>query len=144
LGSYANLAPRWLDRLPHDGGATPDNFLNSVQDALIKNFRDKKFAQLALADQFDFAKDARSATARLRENIKFHDGSPVTPEDVKWSYEHHHGAWTKVLHDQTERISIRAAKWQDVYQSFISTGYAHPGRISSGRRNQVMQAKIEP
>ena len=106
LGWHTNIAPRWLDPLQHDGGATPDNFLNVVQDALIKNFRDKKFDHLALADRFDFAEDARSATFRLRENIKFHDGSPVTPEDVKWSYEHYHGAWAKVLHEQTERVSV--------------------------------------
>ena len=51
---HTNLAPRWLDPLQHDGGATPDNFLNAVDDALIKNFRDKKYDHLALADRFDF------------------------------------------------------------------------------------------
>lgn len=102
---HTNLAPRWLDPLQHDGGATPDNFLNAVDDALIKNFRDQKYDHLALADRFDFSEDALSATFRLRENIKFHDGSPVTPDDVKWSYEHYDGAWAKVLHDRTERIA---------------------------------------
>ena len=106
LAWHTNIAPRWLDPLQHDGGATPDNFLNAVDDALIKNFRDRKFDHLALADRFDFAEDAKSATFRLRDNIKFHDGSPVTPEDVKWSYEHYDGAWANVLHDQTERVAI--------------------------------------
>ena len=92
--------------MQHDGGATPDNFLNALHDALIKNYKKEIYDHLALADQFDFAEDAKSATFRLRENIQFHDGSPVTPEDVKWSYEHYHGAWAKVLHDQTDRINI--------------------------------------
>jgi hypothetical protein len=33
----------------------------------------------------DFAEDAKSATFRLRDNIHFHDGAPVTPDDVKWT-----------------------------------------------------------
>ncbi len=41
LAWHTNIAPRWLDPLQHDGGATPDNFLNVVQDALIKNFREQ-------------------------------------------------------------------------------------------------------
>src|SRR5205823_6288868 len=106
LAWHTNIAPRWLDPLQHDGSATPDNFLMAVQDALIKNYKDKLYDHLALADRFDFAEDARSATFRLREGIKFHDGSPVTPDDVKWSYEHYHGAWAKLLHDETDRVKI--------------------------------------
>ena len=40
LAWHTNIAPRWLDPLQHDGGATPDNFLNVAQDGLIKNFRE--------------------------------------------------------------------------------------------------------
>jgi peptide/nickel transport system substrate-binding protein len=106
LAWHTNIAPRWLDPQQHDGGATPDNFLNALHDALIKNYKDQLYDHLALADQFDFAEDALSATFRLRENIHFHDGSPVTPDDVKWSYEHYHGAWASVMHDRTDRIDI--------------------------------------
>ena len=106
LAWHTNIAPRWLDPQQHDGGATPDNFLNILQDALIKNFRARKFDHLALAERYEFDEDARSATFRLRRGLKFHDGSPVTPADVKWSYEHYHGAWSKVLRDQTEKIDI--------------------------------------
>jgi len=106
LAWHTNIAPRWLDPLQHDGGATGDNFLNIVQDALIKNYKAQLYDHLALADHFEFSEDAKSATFRLRDNIYFHDGSPVTPEDVSWSYEHYHGAWAKVLHDRTDRISL--------------------------------------
>src|ERR1051325_4223388 len=106
LAWHTNIAPRWLDPLQHDGSATPDNFLMAVHDALIKNYKTQLYDHLALADRFDFAEDARSATFRLREGIKFHDGSPVTPDDVKWTYEHYHGAWAQVLHDETDKIRI--------------------------------------
>ncbi len=106
LAWHTNIAPRWLDPQQHDGGATPDNFLNVVHDALIKNFRTELYEHPSLADRFDFAEDAKSATFRLRPNVKFHDGSPVTLADVKWSYEHYHGAWANVLHDKTDGVEI--------------------------------------
>src|SRR6516164_8701539 len=80
LGWHTNIAPRSLDPMQHDGGATGDNFLNIVQDALIKNYREKLYDHLALAERFEFAEDAKSATFRLRDDIHFHDGAPVTPD----------------------------------------------------------------
>ncbi len=106
LAWHTNIAPRWLDPQQHDGGATPDNFLNVVHDALIKNFREQLYDHLALAERWELAEDAKSATFRLRPGLKFHDGAPVTPDDVKWSYEHYHGAWAKVLHDKTQGVEI--------------------------------------
>ena len=106
LAWHTNIAPRWLDPLQHDGGATGDNFLNVLQDALIKNFREKLYDHLALAEHFEFTEDAKSAVFQLRPGIKFHNGGTITPEDVKWSYEHYHGGWAKVLHEKTEGVEV--------------------------------------
>ncbi len=106
LAWHTNIAPRWLDPGQHDGSATPDNFINVLHDALVKNYKKELYDHLALADDFEFPEDARSATFRLRPDLYFHDGSPVTPEDVKWSYENYRGAWARVLHDRTDRITI--------------------------------------
>src|SRR5712664_2938568 len=102
LAWHAGLASRWLDPQQHDGTATPDNFLMALHDGLIKNFRDKLFDHPALAERFAFAEDSKSATFWLRSGIKFHDGSPVTPADVKYSFERYRGAWADVLHKNTE------------------------------------------
>ena len=125
LAWHTNIAPRWLDPQQHDGGATGDNFLNVLQDALIKNFREKLYDHLALAEHFEFAEDARSATFRLRPGIKFHDGVAITPEDVKWSYEHYHGGWAKVLHDKTEGVEVagdQTVRFTSRSRSSISRG----------------------
>ena len=106
LAWHTNIAARWLDPQQHDGTASPDNFIMALHDALIKNFREIHYDHLALAEGFDFAEDAKSATFRLRSGLKFHDGSPVTPEDVKWSYEHYRGAWGEVLHEKTQGVEI--------------------------------------
>jgi peptide/nickel transport system substrate-binding protein len=38
-----------------------------------------------LAESWQIAKDGMSVTFKLRKNAKFHDGTPVTAKDVKWS-----------------------------------------------------------
>lgn len=40
-----------------------------------------------LADSFDVAADGLSATFRLRENIRWHDGVRFTSDDVTWSFD---------------------------------------------------------
>jgi peptide/nickel transport system substrate-binding protein len=106
LAWHTNIAARWLDPQQHDGTATPDNFLNALHDGLIKNSGTQKFDHLALAERYEFAEDAKSCTFVLRSGLKFHDGSPVSPQDVKWSFEHYRGAWKGVLAKRTQDIEI--------------------------------------
>ena len=106
LAWHTNIAARWLDPQQHDGTASPDNFLMALHDGLIKNFRDERYDHLALAEKSEFAEDAKSATFWLRPGIKFHDGTPITPADVKWSYEHYRGAWGEVLKANTDGVEL--------------------------------------
>ena len=106
VGWHTNIAARWLDPQQHDGTASPDNFIMALHDALIKNFREVLYDHPALAERYEFAKDAKSATFWLRPGSTFHDGTPVTPEDVKFSYEHYRGAWGEVLRTKTQGVEI--------------------------------------
>ena len=40
-----------------------------------------------LAERWEIARDGGSVTFFLRKDAKFHDGSPVTAQDVKWSFD---------------------------------------------------------
>jgi peptide/nickel transport system substrate-binding protein len=40
-----------------------------------------------LAESWRIAPDGNSVTFRLRRNARFHDGTPVTAKDVKWSFD---------------------------------------------------------
>jgi peptide/nickel transport system substrate-binding protein len=40
-----------------------------------------------LAESWQVAADGMSVTFKLRKNAKFHDGTPVTAKDVKWSFD---------------------------------------------------------
>ena len=55
---------------------------------------------------FSVARTAKSATFTLRQGIKFHNGDPVTPQDVKFSYENYRGAKADVFKKKTERVEI--------------------------------------
>jgi peptide/nickel transport system substrate-binding protein len=106
LAWHAGFASRWLDPQEHDGTATPDNFITALHDALIKNQGKELFDHPGLAEHFVVAPDAKSATFTLRKGIKFHNGEPVTPQDVKWSYENYRGAKADVFKKKTERVEI--------------------------------------
>jgi len=106
LAWHTAMAPRWLDPQEHDGTATPDNFLTALHDALIKNSGTELYDHVSLAERYEFAKDGRSATFWLRDGIKFHNGEPVTPEDVKFSYEGYRGALASSFKAKTEAVDI--------------------------------------
>src|SRR5437867_11491443 len=106
LAWHAGFASRWLDPQEHDGTATPDNFFTALHDALIKNQGSALYDHPALAEHFAVAADATSATFTLRKGIKFHNGEPVTPQDVKFSYENYRGAKADVFKKKTERVEI--------------------------------------
>src|SRR5262252_10218909 len=106
LAWHAGFASRWLDPQEHDGTATPDNFFTAIHDALIKNQGTELYDHPALAEKFSVANDAKSATFTLRRGIKFHNGDPVTPQDVKFSYENYRGAKADVFKKKTARVDI--------------------------------------
>jgi peptide/nickel transport system substrate-binding protein len=106
LAWHTAMAPRWLDPQDHDGTATPDNFLTALHDALIKNSGTQLYDHPALAERYEFAKDGTNATFSLRDGIQFHNGEPVTPEDVKFSYESYRGALASTFKAKTEAVDI--------------------------------------
>jgi peptide/nickel transport system substrate-binding protein len=106
LAWHAGIASRWLDPQEHDGTASPDNFITILYDALIKNQGKVLYDYLGLTEAFEFGPDATSAIFRLRPGVKFHNGEPVTPADVKFTYEQYRGAKADVLKGMTERLEI--------------------------------------
>jgi len=48
---------------------------------------DRNKLEPELAESWQIAPDGNSVTFKLRKNAKFHDGTPVTAKDVKWSFD---------------------------------------------------------
>ncbi len=97
------ISPAWLDPQENPPQVTPYHFQYQLHDALVKHMPGKQFAP-SLAETYEIAPDFKSASFKLRQGIKFHDGSRVTPEDVKFTFENYRGASASVLKAKTERI----------------------------------------
>src|SRR5262249_62390649 len=69
--------------------------------ALIKNQGTELYDHPALAERFTVAPDAKAPTSSPRKGIKSHNGEPVTPQDVKFSYENYRGAKADVFKKKT-------------------------------------------
>ena len=111
---HTTISPAWFDPQENPPQITPYNFAYALHDALVKHMPGQPFAP-SLAESYEVAPDFKSAAFKLRQGIKFHNGEPVTPEDVQFTFEQYRGANAKILHDKTERIEIvdnRTIKFQ--------------------------------
>ena len=106
---HTALSPQWLDPQENQAVITPYGFQYALHDALVKHLPGQVFAP-SLAESYEIAPDFKSATFKLREGIKFHNGDPIAPEDVKFTYEKYRGANSKILKDKTERIETPDAR----------------------------------
>src|SRR5262245_52683529 len=106
LAWHAGLASRWLDPQEHHGTATADNFFTAIHHALLKNQGTALYHHPAPAQEVSGPNRAKSATFTLRPGVKSHNGDPVTPQDVKFSYENYRGAKADVFKKKTERVEI--------------------------------------
>ncbi|NYT80010.1 ABC transporter substrate-binding protein [Alcaligenaceae bacterium] len=81
LGTYQ--APRHLNGAVQSGMATA---LPSTQlFASLVRFNDKWEPQPYLAESWQWSDDGKALTVKLRSNAVFHDGKPITSEDVAFS-----------------------------------------------------------
>ena len=60
---------------------------NYVMDTLLTRNSDTYKWEPALAKSYEISKDKKSFVFELRQNALFHDGKPVTAEDVKFSFD---------------------------------------------------------
>jgi peptide/nickel transport system substrate-binding protein len=100
---HTTISPAWFDPQENPPQITPYNFQYALHDALVKHLPGKTFAP-SLAESYEIAPDNKSATFKLRAGIKFHDGKPITPEDVKFTFEKYRGANAAILKEKTEKI----------------------------------------
>ena len=106
---HTSLSPAWLDPQENPAVITPYVFQYAMHDAMVKHLPGQPFAP-SLAESYQIADDQKSATFKLRPGVKFHNGDPVTPEDVKYTFEKYRGANAKILKDKVDRIETPDAQ----------------------------------
>ncbi|MGH7073902.1 MAG: extracellular solute-binding protein [Stellaceae bacterium] len=80
IGTYDTFNPYTLRGVKADG-------LNYLFDTLMVSSFDEPDSEYGLvAKSVDVAPDHRSVIFHLRPEARFHDGSPITPADVVWTF----------------------------------------------------------
>jgi peptide/nickel transport system substrate-binding protein len=123
---------RWLDPAEGESTITPFLLLYALHDGLLKPMAGSGSAP-SLAESWSMSKDGLSAEFTLRPGIKFHNGDPITSDDVKFSFERYRGGAARILKDTVKGIQILAPNrlrfvlkepWPDFpafYGTFVSS-----------------------
>ena len=104
-GIHVTLAARWLDPADTEAFINPFMVLYAVHDALVKPMPAGENTP-SLAESWSQSKDGLVYEFVLRKSAKFHNGDPVTAEDVKFSFDRYKGAAAKLLHDRVREVQI--------------------------------------
>jgi peptide/nickel transport system substrate-binding protein len=104
-GVHVSLAPTWFDPAEHTGIITLMMVLYALHDAMVKPMPDNPMAP-SLAESWTAAKDGMSYEFTLRRGVVFHNGDPLTADDVKFSFERYRGAAAKLLKDHVSAVEI--------------------------------------
>jgi peptide/nickel transport system substrate-binding protein len=102
-GVHISLAPTWFYPAETPGIITPFMVMYALHDALVKAMPGNPMAP-GLAESWQVSSDGRVYDFVLRKNVKFHDGEPLTAEDVKFSFERYRGANAKQLKDRVAAV----------------------------------------
>src|SRR4029434_9695836 len=96
---HVSLAPTWFDPGEHTGIITLMKVLYAVHDAMVKPMPGNPMAP-SLAESWAMAKDRLSYEFVLRKGVIFHNGDPLTADDVKFTFDRYKGAAAKLLKDR--------------------------------------------
>src|SRR5215472_10043959 len=104
-GVHISLAPTWFDPAETPSLVTPYMLYYALHDALLKPMPGELMAH-SLAESWSASEDGMSYSFVLRSGIAFHNGEPVTADDVKFSFERYRGAAKGPLHDRVASVEI--------------------------------------
>ncbi len=108
-GVHVSLAPTWFEPAEASGIITPFLVLYALHDALVKPMPDQPLAP-SLAESVTASDDGKSYDFVLRDGATFHNGTPVTAADVKFSFERYRGVAHDLLQTRVAAVETRDAR----------------------------------
>ncbi len=102
-GLHVTLVSKWLDPADTEAFINPFMVLYAVHDALVKPMPGGDNTP-SLAESWSVSKDGLTYEFVLRKGVKFHNGDPLTAEDVKFSFDRYRGASAKLLKDRVREV----------------------------------------
>jgi peptide/nickel transport system substrate-binding protein len=102
---HVTLAPAWFDPSTAPPQITAFGMLYAIHDALLRPLPGQKMGG-SLAESWTESADGRVYEFKLRRGLKFHNGDPVTAEDVKFSFERYRGAGAQALQERVQHVEV--------------------------------------
>src|ERR1700736_5272686 len=102
---HVTIAPSWFDPSTAPPQITPFGMLYAIHDALVRPYPGQKMGP-SLAQSWEESEDGLTYTFKLRPGLKFHNGDPVTTEDVKFSFERYAGSGAQTLKEHVREVEI--------------------------------------
>src|SRR2546425_6789183 len=102
---HVTIAPTWFDPSTAPAQITPFGMLHPLHDALVRPLPGQKMGS-SLAESWAESPDGLTYTFKLRRGLKFHNGDPVTADDVKFSFERYRGAGAKELQARVRQVEL--------------------------------------
>jgi len=102
---HVTLSPSWFDPSTAPPQITPFGLLYAIHDAMLRPLPGQKMGN-SLSESWKESPDGKTYEFKLRGGLKFHNGDPLTTEDVKFSFERYKGAGAKALHDRVQQVEI--------------------------------------
>src|SRR5438132_2059553 len=100
---HFTLAPTLFEPAETPGLITPLMILYALHDAMLKPMPGKSMAP-SLAESWSMSPDGLIYELILRKGVRFHNGEPVTAEDVKFSFERYRGISARMLKDKVAAV----------------------------------------
>jgi peptide/nickel transport system substrate-binding protein len=105
IAFHVTISPAWFDPSLAPPQITPFGILYALHDALVRAYPGQKMGP-ALAESWEESEDGLTYEFKLRPGLTFHNGDPLTTEDVKFSFDRYKGAGATVLKEKVAQIEI--------------------------------------
>ena len=100
---HVTLPTRWLDTSETEAEIAPFLVMYGLHDALVKPMPGNLNTP-SLAESWTTSKDGRTWDFVLRKGVRFHNGDPVTADDVKFSFERYKGASSSLFKERVREV----------------------------------------
>jgi len=104
-GVSVSLPPAWFDPADATGILIPFMVYYALHDALVKPMPGNPMSP-CLAESWSVSPDGLVYEFVLRREVKFHNGDPVTADDVKFSFERYRGVSAKILKERVKQVQV--------------------------------------